>query len=1377
MKTFFKNKKMFCGLAVMAMIGSAYGADVEKSLTDIVRDMKNPRVSPKALAQKAESIKKEMAKESGTVQAKANTVLAEVYFYLGDYTTAKECFQKGEKSGNSYRRLQMMLGPVLPEVDGRPMLEDFFRTVSKPLVAGEEEAELFERAARRQIEFLLPDKINEVKRIQNMIVELSAGDKDAYEAAKRQQVIELARIRNDNYEQNKREGKPVDQNLLEELKKEVEPLRNIVDGPLTSMYVEILRCATMFGDQKTFDDYMKSAIYYAFEFNYNMENEAASVVRANHKGTELTKKQRIQYEKDLLSEFSPYGGLYFYYAINCQQKADAALKAGNKAEAERLYFEALKSLMVVNDSYLLSQYNDKGMKLFEDITRVLDEKLGKKVKYEYKVKDYYVSLLGEIQTYIKRKDYKAMEPLILRAMRRSRGNTESVMRMAELLIRLCWANLPNREYHMIALAVGLNESYPGYKGDKEQNIVSPEELLSDVINLLLKNVTLQTQETLKFASLALETYVQIATDQEQALMNSLRVADKSYNTAFMKKTRAAKEKSAVLEQQSRDDFAVAAATYEAVIRRWPEEDAVAGAYYRAAYSYQNAGRALDATRYFMEYAKREKDPAKAQERINSLMSAGTVLLKSREKGAGAQCRDVYKLLYEIASKPSPGIEPAKAQENKELATLFMAYGHEAAGNEAQRSYEDSRIRVKEIDGEVLQLKGTAVSAKTGMHNFEKKKSEVTEELAERKVFFTGDFETSLKEMLDRLRLAEMNGAETVSAETEAKINAKLADAERRYRAEYERSRKSEVKLIRRDWEEELNELQHLVIGQRGIVSGLKEERRLTSGSLDEEIVKRDAMEKRIASEDKEIKAIQKELDGYVKELDALNKEREEILAAGKSVGDINARIGDQENQINEFRRQTASILNPKRLERLEGLKAQVAQLSTSISAGESAILPLVKKLNLESAELDYMELRIKMLSESIAYTRTAEQRNAHDPMLVRKAKEIAEMIDTLSDKAVTWLDLEVTALKEQEADCLAKEQALLKEKETIIASYAKAQEIEQVEKKQALVWFENYLRLNPVEKKHLPGALAKAAFMSVETKDYAKVEGYLARLVKEFPDSELARQAQFTLGRSYAEQGKISEAAVAFKKVVNEEGQKLPMSQLAYMVDALAKSEVAEAALLSKLDILDEITKVALTKAGEKNGEYICQTALMACIETAYQANETTRSIEYAEKLLNTYKRGHITVEAQDYLIKCYKKLGKKEEIQMTYEDLLNNRYLDGKERINYRLEYAQYCEKENTKESLMTALNNYEIIRLAWLPVEDLSGEALQIRMELDDSYEYAWDRYVKLLARFGRVEDAKKEAEEYKRCYPKGKYLAVIDNIPDPDPALMEEEMTEEE
>jgi outer membrane assembly lipoprotein YfiO len=148
------------------------------------------------------------------------------------------------------------------------------------------------------------------------------------------------------------------------------------------------------------------------------------------------------------------------------------------------------------------------------------------------------------------------------------------------------------------------------------------------------------------------------------------------------------------------------------------------------------------------------------------------------------------------------------------------------------------------------------------------------------------------------------------------------------------------------------------------------------------------------------------------------------------------------------------------------------------------------------------------------------------------------------------------------------------------------------------------------------------AMQSFLAKDYARAISEFKKLVKVYPQSELAPDAQYYIGRSYEERREYYTAYLSYQKVI----------------DVYPRSELTE-------EILERQYKIGnLYFSGQK--EKLFGVAILPAVDKA---------LEIFEKVVSNSPYGKYADLAQFKIAECYKKEGQFQEAADAYGKLVNN--------------------------------------------------------------------------------------------------------------------------
>ena len=1283
-----------------------------------------------------------------------NAELVRLYLLTGQSAKAEEIFKKLPKDGEAKSRALLAMARSKENDAASPLYAEFFSRNTKPLSEAAEDKEEFSQAIVRQAGLLrTAGKKADADKILELIKNVEGG-----EAGLRQAKVLAIRSRHDAEEQNLANGLKVDKAELGKVFGEVEELRKAQDEFLAAAYVEGLRAAWMLADDGRFDGgFFQKAVYYCTDIEARIRDAA--------RGQQAGKKDANDTIEAAVSEYSPLAGVYYYYGLAMKARGDEALAKGKTESAKELHTLALRAFLVVNRDYFHSTYNDKAKGPFDDLVTIAKDKYSKVIRNDFKVKDRVAVLAKEIAPLLAAKNYDKAETVLLAALRTARGRS-SMVDIAGMLMA-CWIpenGSRDREWQAVATAIYVNELMPDDPKAKE--------LLLSLGGWMIAQGTANAQrpELLDLGSFALERFIDIHPADPQAAKAASSVAELRFTGAMKKAQEARTKKNPELDKEARADFLAAGAAFEKIIARWPDSPEGIRVRNRAGWSFKNGGDPSRGATWFLDYADKETDPAKWKDRLDSLLVAGSAMLSSEKPEDGERCLSIYRKLHDLVANGFPGF-PAETPEGKKYladATAYLGYGYAAMADAARNAREASEAENTIIEGRLRDIADEIQRRQANVKALQKGIETLRAEVAEYVVEFTGSYEKDLQEAMAE-KAKGLGGDPAKMAEAERRKFDELMAAEtKRFRDAYVTNRLQSLRTGIESWTAQEAQFAQEASRQKQVLTAKEDECRRIGGEL-AEAAKRYASLK-LSVDQRQQRFGEADTQMAKKKLEMEEGERLYQEALAKHPEEIIARRTTREKTKREFEEAERFLhrqVSDKDRARLKTDQAEMQALYKKAQAGDKLMTPFRELLALEKAKFDLLSARQQAAAAAAAFCRLASANRNFDAPEVRAAAAVPatawnKVVELNSELAVILERQEVAAQEVLRAEQLAKQKKLAANRKGLGPSV----EREKTSKTAALKWLRDYLAFNVKDVQMMPMVLAKTAFILVDQGDFAGAEAMLKRLSTEFPQSSVAKQAQFTLGRAQCEGGQFAAAAASFEKALRETGREMDLSSLNYIVNRMSDNGQPTVAMQAATLLRERTPKEK--KDAIANWSYLRQNALLRYGKAAIEAKEYDSAVTVLDELLAGFKDGWARIEALQLLAVANRSKTPPDLAAAAdaLERALANRGLEPEERLRMQCQLAETCALRADRAGLEEAAGAYELVLIAWTPAA--AGEDPKIREKLDVWHEKAWLEFARLKARLGDRKRAEAAAADYRANFPKGRYLNEIGNLPEPDAAV---------
>ncbi len=511
--------------------------------------------------------------------------------------------------------------------------------------------------------------------------------------------------------------------------------------------------------------------------------------------------------------------------------------------------------------------------------------------------------------------------------------------------------------------------------------------------------------------------------------------------------------------------------------------------------------------------------------------------------------------------------------------------------------------------------------------------------------------------------------------------------------------------------------------------------------------------------------------------DVSEDDRRRMLAAARRQADRLAEdyresmIADRQGQIEDLRERRRS--NREKLgdieERISNTEEEIEQADD-----EAYIQRLEQELMLRRGEKEVIEhsldadgVAISLLEIELAALQAENEEERQEILLERdyeqQREEVRKVNKTLRDKRIAQAEKELAVAEEQaeaargEIDELKQKiEELEKERQPIFARLKEKKE-EALEK---FAWFiEEY-----PDSDYVPDHLARIGTINLEIENYDQAVEYLDRLASEYPDHEATMNAIFDLGRAQFETGDDEAAVETFAQIADQFSDQRA-SNLEYIARRTLDAGAADLSVKAYEELLERAQNPQHPDYARLLGEQgrYRERLLYRASEAALKAENFEAAVEFGEELMAANPRSAYLYDVQmnigfaareasppDFL-RARRAFG--EVARMAQDEKQRNKAL---------LEFGNTAmmDEERGGARVRQALGQYSQIVM-------VDEEEVIILADVDDPevepfVEEALYRSAECHALLGNHNRRDLLADEYRRRFPEGEFLARINNLP---------------
>ena len=364
-------------------------------------------------------------------------------------------------------------------------------------------------------------------------------------------------------------------------------------------------------------------------------------------------------------------------------------------------------------------------------------------------------------------------------------------------------------------------------------------------------------------------------------------------------------------------------------------------------------------------------------------------------------------------------------------------------------------------------------------------------------------------------------------------------------------------------------------------------------------------------------------------------------------------------------------------------------------------------------------------------------------------------------------------------DAKEREQYLLRREQAIFLEAASWQRLTWPEAKvplfraQAVKSYEKYLSLYP-KGQYAPQALVKIGTIYTAEKNMEKSQEAFARLQRDFPNSDEAKNSVPRLAKTLIEMGLNAEGVAEYKKMLETQGGKYTAGQFLMAGDALleAKSWVVAG---------DAYAKAAQLGASLSNAVSYLAPAQIGQAKAAYGAQNYAEARGKLDDFIEKYGKSALVIDAYEMLVEVASAEGSREKNDTLRMNAFNTAVRALKKLRAYRKTQLEQDEldirsgevllrkiqaesamnlQEAMKETRGRAVVSFQAFLMAHEPTEehpakDMSAKQLE---NLERCYAYL----LPLMAAHGSEKaDILAYGEKYRQLFPNGKHKQDVESV----------------
>ena len=692
-----------------------------------------------------------------------------------------------------------------------------------------------------------------------------------------------------------------------------------------------------------------------------------------------------------------------------------------------------------------------------------------------------------------------------------------------------------------------------------------------------------------------------------------------------------------IKEEARKKFLEAVPHYETMLDLFPATPQGVRALYKLGWVYYNSGENKKAADYFLQYVKRETDPARNKDRLLAKFHAAEQLMFSDSpKDAVPHFRELLSWFEDDTRGPDTDAEGA--ERIKENAANYIGWSYDLAAEQFRPEFNRLNDEIETLEDKIELAEATAEQAQAIQAQAQKDSAKAQEELKER----LEAVNSPLPEPEARALKESMPPDEELAALSEDEKQQMIAFAK-------EKSKDIAVQFRQQDIDGFVGENAAIEGNKRDLAAGLR--------TLETRLEKQQSVLEQEQAELKKNEEEQQRLQQYLKDLiEPVRENSQEVAKLKKELEDIKEKFNkavnaarkhpdaeirkkaaDYARKMQESGKQVSAQLQDaeKRLERrmppdfkkqVEDLKKRLANaneandqrsrsvqaLTDKISVLEQEVAKVKNTLDANNAMLAMNEARIEILRKDVDKRDAA----AEEVNLEGKRQTAVAAWNSVFEASKTRAELlhkqakeAIAAAKAEIADANKQIATLKEERKPVKEDILERKEV-------ALQAFLQFLENYP-ESRYVPSQMARVGTIYLEKEDYPNAVKYLDELAERFPDEEVTTNAIFDLGRAQFEVGDMDAAVTTFKRILDD-AEEQTTNNLNFLARAMMESGNPDIAVRVYEELLrraeDPEHKDHETLYGE-NGKMF-ERLIFKTASAALEAKLYDKAVKYSDKLL-----------------------------------------------------------------------------------------------------------------------------------------------------------------
>lgn len=839
-----------------------------------------------------------------------------------------------------------------------------------------------------------------------------------------------------------------------------------------------------------------------------------------------------------------------------------------------------------------------------------------------------------------------------------------------------------------------------------------------------------------------------------------------------------------MKEMAREQFAKAVPRYITVIEKFPATSQGVRALYKLGWVYYNTGQNKEAADYFLQYVRRETDPANNRDRLLAkFYAAERLMFSDSPKDAVEHFNELLSWYEEDSGGPDTDIEGAA--RIKENASNFIGWSYDLHAEQFRPALNRIKQQIDGLEDQIAASEEIIQQAEQAITIAEDAGKAADKELHEKKTAINAPLPDPEQRALNEAMPSEQE----MTALTKDEQQQMIAHA-----------KEQSIEIAERFRQQDINVFQ----GEIAVIEGEKMERASQVQTLQNRLQRQEATLEQQTDSVKDLAKEQTKLEQYLKDLvDPVQERRQQIQTMQDELDKIKEQFSKAaqaaRNHSDPETRKKAAAVARKLQEDGRELTAKVADAKKALDRRmppdfKQQVESLQRRLDKAKEDKRDLVEKTRNLTQQAAITRQelaiAEKTlDAHDAVTALNQAKIELLRRNQKERETAAVELELDArrsaanqawqgvheakiaktrlIEEQTGKTVDMAQADIAAAKNEIAALQEEREpinnrlLKQ--KKTALDSFLEFLKNHP-ESKYVPSQMARVGAIYLEMKDYEKAVKYLNELAERFPQEDVTANALFDLGRAQFEVGDMDRAVETFNRILDKPAD-LSTSNLRFLADAMMEAGEPEFSVRVQEELMARATNPRHEDYARLQGleGKLYERLIFRTANAALAAGMYDKVVRYSNQLLKINERTAYFFQLKMSLAKAMR-----EKDQPDYQGAIES-----------LTEILRFAQDETTKNKALVEMGRTFMMnealgaqscRRALAQYGQLSlftGDDVILLVDPDDPenapfIEEALYQSAVCYALLSEKQAREAMVNKYKEVFPTGRYASDIDALP---------------